>query len=259
LLTLSAHLTWAGDDDPRHRPGADPVRLLAEGNQAYTEGDLERALQLYLQARQLGVNDAVLHFNLGNTYARRGELGQAVASYLRARRLAPRDGDIKANLAWVRQHIKDLELTDQRLPLFIAQAADVIGALTLDQWGVVLLLLVWVTGGLIAWGWYREGFGNRLRRSLLLSAAGLLVVATVTIGRWYYEEVRNQAVVTVEMAEVKSGPAENFPVLFQVHDGLTVNIEGEREGWVRIGLGGEWVGWLPAHSVTPVRLEPASF
>jgi uncharacterized protein YgiM (DUF1202 family) len=79
---------------------------------------------------------------------------------------------------------------------------------------------------------------------------------TVTIGRWYHEEVRNQAVVTVEMAEVKSGPADNFPVLFQVHDGLTVNIEGEREGWVRIGLGGEWVGWLPSGSVTPVRMDP---
>ncbi len=104
------------------RPGADPVRLGAEGNQAYTEGNVDAALDLYFQAQALGVNDPVLHFNLGNTHARRGELGLAVASYLRARRLAPRDRDIETNLAWVRQHIKDLELSDEELPLFIAEA-----------------------------------------------------------------------------------------------------------------------------------------
>lgn len=258
LLALTPQAAMARDAQAQHRPGADPVRLVAEGNQAYTAGQVDRALELYLQARAQGVHDAVLHFNLGNTYARRGELGQAVASYLRARRLAPRDRDIQTNLVWVRQHIEDLELTDHRLPLFIAQAADVIAAFTLDQWGVVLLLLTWAAGGLIAWGWYREDFGIQLRRGLLVCGACLLAVASVTLGRWYHEEVQDEAVVIVEMAEVKSGPAENFPVLFQVHDGLTVNIEGEREGWVRIGLGGEWVGWLPADSVTTVRLDPAS-
>jgi tetratricopeptide (TPR) repeat protein len=246
----------AKEPDPVDRPGADPVRLMAEGNQAYTEGHTDRALELYLQTQAQGVNDAVLHFNLGNTYARRGELGQAVASYLRARRLAPRDRDIKTNLAWVRQHIRDLELTDNNLPLFIAQAAGVISTFTLDQWGVAFLLLTWLIAALIAWGWYREHIGTHLRRVLLSSVAALLVVATVTAGRWYHEQVRNEAVVIVETAEVRSGPADNFPVLFQVHDGLTVNIEGEREGWVRIGLGGEWVGWLPYGSVTSVRVDP---
>ncbi|MCK9995978.1 MAG: BatD family protein, partial [Candidatus Krumholzibacteria bacterium] len=256
LLALTVPTVMAQESDDGRRPGADPVRLVAEGNQSYTEGQTDKALELYLEAQSLGVNDAVLHFNIGNTYARRGELGQAVASYLRARRLAPRDQDTQTNLTWVRQHIKDLELTDQKLPLFIAQAAAVIAALTLDQWGWVLLLSTWFTAALVAWAWYREDFGTHLRRALLVSAACLLVVATVTIGRWFHEEVRNEAVVIVEMAEVKSGPADNFPVLFQVHDGLTVNIEGEREGWVRIGLGGEWVGWLTSGSVTSVRPDP---
>ncbi len=259
LLVLTTPNVMAQESDAGSRPGADPVRLVAEGNQAYTEGQTDQALELYIEAQDLGVNDSVLHFNLGNTYARRGELGQAVASYLRARRLAPRDRDIQANLTWVRQHIKDLELTDQKLPLFIAQAAAVISALTLDQWGWVLLLSIWFTATLVAVAWYREDFGTNLRRALLVSGACLLVVVTVTVGRWYHEEVRNEAVVIVEMAEVKSGPADNFPVLFQVHDGLTVNIEGEREGWVRIGLGGEWVGWLTSGSVTSVRLNPDQF
>jgi len=255
FLVLSVPLIHAAEPAPVGRPGADPVRLLAEGNQAYTAGETDQALSLYLEVRSLGVNDPVLHFNLGNVYARRGELGQAVASYLRAKRLAPRDRDIRANLAWVRHHIKDLELSDEDWPLFIAQVAWAVSALTLDQWGVVLLVMIWLTAALVGWGWYREDFGIQLRRLLLACGACLLIVATVTAGRWYNEEVRNEVVVIIPVAEVKSGPAENFPVLFEVHDGLTVNVEGEREGWVRIGLGGEWRGWLPSGSVTPVRMD----
>ena len=255
FLIMSVPMVQAAEPVSEGRPGADPVRLLAEGNQAYTAGETDKALELYLGAQNLGVNDAVLHFNLGNVYARRGEIGQSVASYLRARRLAPGDRDITTNLAWVRHHIKDLELTEQEWPLFIAQVAWMVSALTLDQWGVALLVMMWLTAGLVGWGWFREDFGVQLRRLLLTSGACLLIVATVTAGRWYHEEIRNEAVVIVEMAEVKSGPADNFPVLFEVHDGLTVNIEGEREGWVRIGMGGEWRGWLPAGSVTPVRLD----
>ncbi len=246
-----------GAQAPADRPGADPVRLVAEGNQAYTEGNLAAAAEKYLQARELGVNDPVLHFNLGNTYARSGQLGEAVASYLRAQRLAPNNRDISANLAWVRRHTSDLELGQEDLPLFIAQFVGAVRALTLDQWGLVLLVLAWCSAALVAWGWYREEVTTGLRRALLGAAAALVIVALIVGGRWYMEEVRESAVVVVPEVVVRSGPAANFSALFEVHDGLTLNIIGRREGWVRVGLGGNWEGWVPAVSVVPVRL-PAS-
>jgi len=254
-LLLSTVPAVAAESTTPARPGTDPVRLVAEGNQAYTSGDLAEALGLYLQARDLGVNDAVLHYNLGNAQARSGQLGSAVASYLRARRLNPRDDDIKANLVWVRRHLKDLELTEDQWPLFIAQLVAIVEALTLDQWGLVLVLCVWLVAGLVAWAWWRDDFGSRLRRVVLASIGLLIVVAAVTFGRWHHEQVRNEAVVIAEV-DVRSGPAENFPVLFKVHDGLTVEIEEWRQGWVRIGMGGDWGGWLPTHSIEAVRLDP---
>jgi len=256
ILTASLVLSGAtasADQTPGERPGADPVRLVAEGNQAYTEGLLEDAAARYEQALDAGVNDPVLHFNLGNTHARSGELGQAVASYLRAQRLAPRDRDVRANLAWVRRHIRDLELSEESLPLFIAQFVALVRALTLDQWGLLLVGLVWVVAALLAWSWYREEVTPMLRRLLLGGAAALVVVAAITVGRWYVEQVRESAVVVVAEAVVRSGPAANFSALFEVHDGLTLTIAGRREGWVRVGLGGNWEGWLPEESVVPVR------
>ncbi|MDX2474153.1 MAG: BatD family protein [Candidatus Krumholzibacteria bacterium] len=236
------------------RPGADPVRLVAEGNQAYTEGRLEDAAAKYLAARDLGVNDPVLNFNLGNTYARSGHLGQAVASYLRAQRLDPGNRDVRANLIWVRRHLRDLELGDEPLPLFIAQIVAVVQMLSLDQWGLVLVVLVWGLAGMVAWGWYRQDITPGLRRGLLGTAALVLAAAVITGGRWYVEEVRETAVVVAEEVAVRSGPAENFSTLFEVHDGLTLSIVGRREGWIRVGLGGNWEGWVPAESIVPVRL-----
>ncbi len=239
--------------DQAERPGTDPVRLLAEGNQAYTEGRLDDAQSRYLAARDRGVNDPVLHFNLGNTYARTGHLGQAIASYLRAQRLAPRDKDVRNNLFWVRRHIRDLELSEHSLPLFIAQLAGIVGALTVDQWGIGLIALAWLVAALIGWGWYRDDFNPRLRRLLLTGGAALILVAAVTAGRWYVEEVRDSAVVIVPEVEVRSGPATSFSALFKVHDGLTLTIDERRAGWARVGLGGDWEGWVPEPSIEPVR------
>ena len=234
---------------------ADPQRLMAEAAQAYTEGDLDGALELYERTEAAGVQDPVLHFNLGNTHARRGELGRAVACYLRAQRLAPRDGDIARNLAWVRSHTADLELGEGELPLFIAQIVWVMRHFTVGEWGAALVVLVWLLAGLVAFGWYREGFSDNLRRGCLVLGAALVFVGAVFLWRWQGEEVRRQAVVVVEEAAVRSGPAESFPVLFQVHDGLTVYLEDDQQGWVHLSLGGEKLGWLPRSSLLAVRPE----
>jgi hypothetical protein len=226
---------------------------MAEGNRAYTDGEIERAVELYRQALDRGADDADLHFNLGNAHARRGELGEAVAAYLRALRRNPRDRDAKANLAWVRSQIRDLELSGEGLPPGVAQLSAVARYLSVNHWSLVLVVLTWLAGALLGWGWWRGGVDDKLRRVLLALAALLVVVAGLTGWRYFDEEVRDVGVVVAAEVGVRSGPAETFPIVFQVHDGLTVDLRGEREGWQRISLGGDWVGWVPREAVTPVR------
>jgi hypothetical protein len=198
-----------------------------------------------------------VHYNLGNAHARAGELGLAIASYQRALRLEPRDGDARRNLAWVRSHTRDLELAGGGLPPVVAQLDAVAHRLTIDEWAAVLVTLAWLVAGLVAWSW-RRGWLAAWPRRLLLALAGLSVlVAVVLATRWYEERVVDTAVVIVEEAEVRSGPATTFPIVFRVHDGLTLAIRGERDGWARIGLGGDWVGWVPAGTLERVREHPA--
>lgn len=228
--------------------------FLARGNQAYTEGRFTEARDLYLQARRLDASVPDVHFNLGNAHARSGEVGQAVASYLRAQRLAPRDRDVRRNLAWLRQNLKDLELSDQSLPLFISQAAAVVGTLSLDEWGLVFAASLWLVAGIVGWSW---AGGRRVvhQRALVAAAALAIVAGAVTAGRWHQERVRDHAVVVADAVAVRSGPASSFPTLFEVHAGLALNVEERRDGWKRISLGGDWQGWLPESAVESVRIS----
>jgi tetratricopeptide (TPR) repeat protein len=251
VLILTLLLGIAADANS----ATDPARLMAEGNQAYTEGNVEMALELYRQAETLGAHDPDLFFNLGNAHARRGDLGYAVVNYLRAQRLSPNDQDIKDNLAWVRGNIADLELDDSELPLFISQAVAVVFSLTLGQWAMIFLVLVWGFCGLVAYQWKLGKLSDNLRRLVLVTGSSVLILAGIVFWRWRVEEVVQTAVVVVEEVAVRSGPDTTFPVQFMVHDGLTIQIQEERVQWVRISLGGESLGWMPMPSVEMVRRE----
>lgn len=238
---------------PAAGSAADLAALMAAGNQAYTEGRFDDAREAYLAARDLAPWSADVHYNLGNAHARAGRVGPAVASYLRAQRLAPRDGDVRRNLGWLRQNLKDLELSDRSLPLFVAQAAALVGALSLDEWGLALLIFLWLTAGVVGWGWWR-GRSIWQRRALVAAAAAALAAGAVTAARWHHDRVRDQAVVTAEAVAVRSGPAVSYPTLFEVHAGLTLDRQETRNGWCRVSLGGDWQGWLPAEAVEAVHL-----
>ena len=254
-LVVSAMLVGGLSLTPGPARAADAQELFAQGNQAYTDGRFAEARDLYLQVRELGGQAAALHYNLGNAQAKMGQVGPAVASYLRAERLAPRDRDVRRNLAWLRQNLKDLELSDQSLPLFIAQAAAVVRALSLDEWGLLLLVAVWLLAVAVGWVWTRGNTPAR-RRTLVGVASAVVVLGAVTAGRWYQEQVRNQAVIVAQSVPVRSGPAGTFPTLFEVHAGLALNVDDSREGWAKVSLGGDWQGWLPVESIEMVRQAP---
>ncbi len=232
-------------------PGADPSRLMAEGVEAYTAGDLDRAVARFTAAAAT-THDADVYYDLGNAHARRGELGLAVLNYLRAQRLAPRDPDVRANLAWVRSHTRDLELEGTPLPGGLRQIGALLGALSLDELALLVVAVVWLAAVVVAWAWLRGGWTPGRRRLGLAAGAGLLLVSFLFAWRWYDERIKDTAVVTAAEVEVRSGPDVSFPVVFEVHDGLTLQVRALRDGWAQVTLGGEWNGWLPADAVLHV-------
>ncbi|MDO9170530.1 MAG: BatD family protein [bacterium] len=233
--------------------GLSAVHRLAEGVDAYTRGDLDAAVADFGAAAATG--DPTACYNLATAHARRGELGKAVVNYQRALRTAPRDADARANLAWVRGHARDQELQGTPTPLPLRFAAAALRGLSLDEWSRLLTVAAWLAAAVVGWSFWRGGFTPWTRRAWLASLCLASALAAVVAWRWYDERVLDHAVVVVAEAEVRSGPDATFPVVFQVHDGLSLQVRGERAGWCQVALGGEWNGWLPGSAVERVRVR----
>jgi uncharacterized protein YgiM (DUF1202 family) len=55
--------------------------------------------------------------------------------------------------------------------------------------------------------------------------------------------------VVAEEVDVRSGPGTSYNLAFRVHEGLAVRVAEDRGDWLRIDLGGELVGWVPASTL----------
>jgi hypothetical protein len=247
LSVVSVQMTMAQTSAQQ----SDPVRLIAEGNSAYTSGNLDLALERYFGAARLST-DPLIQFNLGNTYARRGEWGLAVLNYRRAQRLAPRDQDIKSNLSRVIAQTGDRALLDQENSAVSSFIIGLQAAFTLDEWGSLLLVLIWVAGCLVAFVWWRGISTFWHRRVLLGIVAAIVMTACITALRWHDEMHVDHAVV-VHDSILRSGPDESFPEVFSASEGLEVRIVDNRGQWQQVSLGGDWQGWIPSMDLQSIR------
>jgi tetratricopeptide (TPR) repeat protein len=219
---------------------------------AYAESDFDRAAQLYQDARELGLDTAVVHYNLGNARFKQGQLGEAIASYLRAARIDPRNPAIRTNLERARAQIKDVDLSGQNLPPVLRPFQWGYARFSANEW-LVFALLLWVLLATvrIAAQW-RNLPPDRVRTvsGILL---GLSVLAFAVGGFRYQQDfVVDRAVVVAEEVDVRSGPGTSYNLAFRVHEGLPVRVAEDRGDWLRIDLGGELVGWVPVASLEAI-------
>jgi tetratricopeptide (TPR) repeat protein len=229
-----------------------PEELFRRGNQAYEQGEYEAAAEAYRSVLQYDIRDPIVEYNLGNAEFRRGNLGRAILHYERARRLDPIDSDIAANLEFARSLCFDRVEPPQQAAVvrWVHAAQDRIGP-GRQAWGLVAL--VWIVCGAATRGFARPGGWNaRLGWLLTVASVALLVVFLSWYSTLERLEGGRPAVVLDDVAEVLAGPGWKNPALFTVHEGLTVQIRGERDEWLQVSLPNGLHGWIARASVEEV-------
>lgn len=224
----------------------------ADADAAYERGDFAAAIAGYEAALAAGTDHAFVHYNLGNAHFKQGELGRAIASYLRAHRLAPRDARIATNLERARAQQRDRELAAGTVPPVLRAVPWLYGRLSLDEWWTFALVAYFLLVAVrVAAHWTtldRRGLARLSVVLVLLAALG-----TVMGGARYRNEVmRTTAIAIADEIEVRSGPGRDYALAFRIHEGLQVRLAERRDVWVRIELGGDLTGWVPASSIEPL-------
>jgi pentatricopeptide repeat protein len=217
----------------------EPAELWVNGNAAYEAGDFERAVALYREMQEMGVDNGHLHYNLGNAYLRAGELGLSIASYRRSLALLPRDEDAFANLAFARRSARD-EIAPPEPPVLLRtvlfwhyslapdeslKSAALVG---LGFWVVLALRVYRPASELLRWF------------AVCLLAVGLALGGSLVAHTAFDTVV---AVVLPKEIDLHAAAGEGSVVRFRLHAGTEVRVIEQRPEWVRIELPDGQRGW----------------
>lgn len=225
----------------------DSARALHDrGLQLYESGDYEGAVDAFQKVLASGVDDPVVHYNLGNARFKEGRLGFAIWHYRRALELAPRDEDIRSNLEYARflalDSIEQQTATDTKVRGWLDRVtADEVARLASGLWIAAAVAFV-------AWR-----LGRRPTRLWRRLGSTLLVLWAVSVGVtgvvWHRLENLDEAVVLAREATVRNGPGDSFDTAFVLHEGAEVVVEGDRGSWTEISLPGELRGWINTDAI----------
>jgi tetratricopeptide (TPR) repeat protein len=230
-----------------------PEKLIEQGNQAYEQGDFDRAVSLYDSVRAQGYESAGLAYNLGNAHYRLGQLAPAIVHYERALALDPGHDDAAYNL-----RLANLRVIDNLVPvpdLFLVEwMRDIVQSRTPGQWAVIAL--IWLCLALVAGLAFFFVQYPPARRSAFFGALLLLLFSFVTLGVAWQQQQRHQnsryGIIFPTNVYVKDAPNGQTDLLI-LHEGVKVRLLDPGPTWTKIKVEdanvGEIVGYVPAKAV----------
>ncbi|OGL47818.1 MAG: hypothetical protein A2W05_09340 [Candidatus Schekmanbacteria bacterium RBG_16_38_10] len=228
--------------------------MFLDANQAYNRGDYDRAVLLYQKLLDLGTRNSLLYYNLGNCFFRKGELGKSILNYKKSELYNPRNEDLKANLNYVRQSIKDkIEVRGDgiRKRFFFWYYA-----LNLKEIFIFFLIfngIFWILAVLKLF----KSFP--FLRAVFFVFLLLMLVSGISAATKFYEmENFKGGVVLAEEVSVRSGDSITDTVIFKLHEGTEIEILDERDDWVKIKLphgSKDMRGWLEKKFVGIVHFK----
>lgn len=186
-----------------------PAAALSTGQRAdsaYNEENFRQAAQLYTEALAESGPDALLYYNLGNSYYRLGNVGRAIANYERALKVDPSFDDARTNRDFVLSRIDNLPEDDSTFlnnlhHSIIAWASPNVWAISAAMLFVLLLVML---------GIYIFGNGVMLRKTGFFG--GIIVLAlTIYVMVLAYSSAsgstdHSQAVVIVPVTNLNTVP-----------------------------------------------------
>jgi tetratricopeptide (TPR) repeat protein len=224
---------------------AQPENLLKEANNLYAANQFDKAIKVYENIVNQGLESSELYFNLGNAYYKNGQLTKAILYYERAKLLSPNDDAIQFNLDLVNQFVVD-KIEPLPIPFFLKWGQSILNMFTSNGWAYINIftfILMLVLAGFFVFA--RTIQIKKSSFSLAIAFLALSLFSFVLAGKQNSKLThRNSAIIFSPTVTVKSSPDESGTDLFVVHEGLKVEIKEEIGGWADIKLEDGNAGWV---------------
>lgn len=222
---------------------------ISAANQAYQNQEYKEAAEEYMTFVNSGVKNFELFYNLGNTYFKLNDLGQARLYYEKAARFDPLHKDLRDNLAMVKANLKDKEISQKTFietvfeKVFFAFSINLLAILILI---VFILLIASIVLLIIS----KQGALRNFSKILIVILSCIFFIfIVIEIWRVQAFYADDAAVILDETVIAYSGPSQDFPQVFTIHEGLKVTIERFDNEWVLIKLPSGNGGWIIQSSI----------
>lgn len=232
---------------------ANPQTQFETANEAYKNGNYQKAIEQYEAVLQAGNFSEEIYYNLGNAYFKTDQLGKAILNYERAALNSPRDEDIQFNLAIA--NAKKVDDLDQIGKFFATEWWQGLHKLlSANIWGGLTLLSLWAgIAGFIVWlfGKSRDRKKQGFIGGIVLILLSILLYFLAS-SQAKFEHNSSQAIILANKIAVKNGPDKISTDVIEIHEGLKVELLDQIGDWYKVALSNGDQGWLPIDSLEEI-------
>lgn len=214
-----------------------------EANQAYSQGDYQRAADLYSELASGKKPDASLYYNLGNAYFRLNRPGMAYWALNKAHRLAEHDEDIYHNLKYVEAGLTAVQIEDSRSRA--ARIFDLISSRIGPAGWLVLALLISTAFSIFI---VRSFGSGAIRKKDIFKSVILLILIAFCLTAEYCARNHmfslHQGVIVSPGTDIRYQPSYEGAAAFRLPEGAVVPVIRKHDDWYQIRVSREKSGWV---------------
>ena len=218
-------------------------------NALYQGRHYQQAAEKYEQI-SASIQNGVVYYNLGNAYFRLGNRGKAILNYERAKRLMPRDKDTNFNLKIAKaRNLDQFDLlrppSGFSLPYGALHPSEIVWAGLVPYWiAAVSLITIQFT---------QNRHFQRVLRYVALIGCFAWMFSLLLLGLKIREINVPYAIVIANEVTVRSEPdLGSETIALPLHEGIKIQLQEERNDWVKIYLPDENSGWLAVEAIEKI-------
>ncbi len=207
------------------------------------QGYYQQAIDTYTELLNAGIQNAKLHYNLGNAYFLRNDLGRAILHYRRGLQLEPGNSRLQANLRYARsQRLDQIDTSPQQA--FMSRLLFWQDDLNLQTQVILAVACFWLAwAGALAHRFWRRGTW------LWLTACAAFAFVLLAGSAWtvHAQNTATQhGVIVAGEASVRKGNGASYALQFPrpLHSGTEFTLLEQRGSWLHIQLDNGDNGWI---------------
>jgi len=240
ILLMIAPVTMAKSDQE--------AELFNRANDYYSSKDYQKALELYVELTERGINNPDLYYNLGNTYYKLNQIGYAIFSYERALLLKPFNRDTRENLEYIRRSMKE-----RVLPLYtdgFFRTLRVASSYIRPRFITIIEILFFTMLILFLYLYlFIPLRRNSLKKYIFLFAVLFVLFGVANFSYHDYEEKHPKGIIVIQEIPVLNAPIAESEILYPLYEGTKVKLLETRGEWLRITLEDGREGWIFSQSM----------